>query len=196
MGKIILCMCLLIIFCSKQVYSQQIAKWDGSSGTLKFSCGKSMNFRGKIHDLNFYVGISKMQVRIGEKKYRKFIFGYDSTKIAGHIRINRDTIFLCNGKSYKEVPFLTISKKEKKFKSVIQPRLNGIFNGYMTIKQDTSLPKGIISEKNKNAMMFNIIPEKTDDAGYISAIVINELGIVGVNIVSGIGATSKCKCDW
>ncbi len=190
-------MFLLISLCSKQVYSQQIAKWDGSSsGTLKFSCGKSMNFRGKIYDLNFYVGISKMQVRIGEKKYRKFIFGYDSTKIAGLIRIKRDTIFLCNGKSYKEVPFLTISKKEKKFKSVIQPKLDGIFNGYMTIKQDTSLPKDIISEKNKNAMMFNIIPEKTDDAGYISAIVINEIGIVGVNIVSGIGDTFRCKCDW
>ncbi len=182
----------LLIFLNKNCYCQKIANWSGSSRPLKFYCGKAFRIGGRTVDVYYYVGLSKKQVLIGNHYYRKLIFGGDSSYVVGHIRVYKDTIFLCNGSSKKEMPFLSLSKNLKEFRTWIPSRLDGIFCCSSSIERDTLQ----LMSDTLNAVRFNINPSSVAaDQSYESSILINNIGIISFDVKTGFGGTLHCKCQ-
>lgn len=182
----------LLIFLNINCCCQKIVNWSGSCKPLKFYCGKAFRIGGRTTEIYYYAGLSKKQVQIGKHYYRKLIFGGDSSNVVGHVRVYKDTIFLCNGSSKKEIPFLSFSKNLKEFKTWIPARLDGIFCCSSTIERDTLH----LMSDTLNAVRFSIDPlSVAADQGYVSSIVINNVGIISFDLRTGFGGTLHCKCE-
>jgi hypothetical protein len=178
-------------FITTGLFAQKIVKWTGGE-VMRFSCGRSWDIGGRPFKYFYFVGISKKQIRIQKKLYRKLVIGYDSTTSYGFIRLYNDTVFYRQGKKSGEQPFLSLSQNGQKFEA----KISGLYGYFTTIVQDTSRLKNPNGYPIENGVKFNIRPATVAaDADYVSSIIINDAGIVSLEIKTGHGGVLKCKCE-
>lgn len=89
-----------------ELKSQQIIHWEGNSTVLKFKCAKSLNILGRPVEYSYFLGISKTDtVILNRKTYSVLIWGKHTNSKVGYIRRECNLIFIMNKDQTTESPF-------------------------------------------------------------------------------------------
>jgi len=187
---------LIIFFSFNTCTAQTIAKWDGSSGIIKYHCGQLKYVFDQIIIYDLFIGILKDETKIKDHFYKPFIFGYDSSSVIGYIRAENDTIFFREDKKSEEVPFLTFKEKSINFSTSLSNKVPWLFADAI-ISEDSSYSS--LNDKasfvdNRKKFKISYKSSFPSDASYLKSITINKEGILLVEYQTGYGPILNCKC--